>query len=187
MAEDSPWRMADGWTLYYSRNRSRPTCVCRSSVISDRGPATPFRPTIPRSLKSSQFVSRWNRVQSSPNLLVGFPRNDRRKRSIACIRFTRVSRKTRERFPPEGIETILDRITPRIRYDGWIANISIDFLEEVGRWRKIYARIHWALCRNDSKKGYVIFRVLEQSSKMDRSVRGWKIILFRTKFHRDYK
>lgn len=26
--------------------------------------------------------------------------------------------------------------------------------------------------RNDSKKGYVIFRVLEQWSKMDRSVRG---------------
>lgn len=158
MAEDSPWRMADGWTLYYSRNRSRPTCVCRSSVISDRGPATPFRPTIPRSLKSSQFVSRWNRVQSSPNLLVGFPRNDRRKRSIACIRFTRVSRKTRERFPPEGIETILDRITPRIR---WVD-------------REHFVRFSWKKKQGDegkSTRGY-IERCIKESKWFEKGLRN---------------
>lgn len=138
------WR----WTLYYSRNRSRLTYVCHSSVISTRGPASPFRPTILRSLKSSQFVSR---TAMKPRQIVAeSPRRISFRETIEGNHrlrtfYTRKLRKTWEWFDSlqKGSKRFSIQwrrefdIFDTVRCDEWIVNISIDtFLERRSREMK---------------------------------------------------
>lgn len=171
------WR----WTLYYSRNRSRLTYVCHSSVISIRGPASPFRPTILCSLKSSQFVSRTamkpRRIVAESPRRISFRRiwNDRGKPSTAYVLYTQVKENVRTiRFPPEGIETILDPMTPRVWYS-WYRS-----MRRVNR-EHFYRYFSWKKKQGDEGKKiccHVIFKVLEQNA-WNGSIgsKGWKIVV----------
>lgn len=128
------WR----WTLYYSRNRSRLTYVCHSSVISTRGPASPFRPTILRSLKSSQFVSRTamkpRRIVAESPRRISFRETIEGNHRLRTF-YTRKSRKTWERFSIQWRREF--DIVDTVRCDEWIVNISIDtFLERRSREMK---------------------------------------------------
>lgn len=128
------WR----WTLYYSRNRSRLTYVCHSSVISTRGPASPFRPTILRSLKSSQFVSRTamkpRRIVAESPRRISFRETIEGNHRLRTF-YTRKSRKTWERFSIQWRREF--DIFDTVRCDEWIVNISIDtFLERRSREMK---------------------------------------------------
>lgn len=138
------WR----WTLYYSRNRSRLTYVCHSSVISTRGPASPFRPTILRSLKSSQFVSRTamkpRRIVAESPRRISFRETIEGNHRLRTF-YTRKSRKTWERFDSlqKGSKRFSIQwcrefdIFDTVRCDEWIVNISIDtFLERRSRKMK---------------------------------------------------
>lgn len=157
------WR----WTLYYSRNRSRLTYVCHSSVISTRGPASPFRPTILRSLKSSQFVSR-NETASNRRRISSsdfFPWNDRGKPSTAYILYTQVK---------ENVRTILDPMTPRVWYS-WYRS-----MRRVNR-EHFYRYFSWKKKQGDEARKiccHVIFKVLEQNA-WNGSIgsKGWKIVV----------
>lgn len=60
--------MADGgWTLYYSRNRSRLTYVCHSSVISDPAVSRPSLPANDTPLIKIEPIRFANRNETASN------------------------------------------------------------------------------------------------------------------------
>lgn len=160
------WR----WTLYYSRNRSRLTYVCHSSVISTRGPASPFRPTILRSLKSSQFVSRTamkpRRIVAESPRRISFRETIEGNHRLRTF-YTRKSRKTWERFDSRSNDAAsliyLIRSMRRVNREHFYRYFS---------WKKKQGDEGRKICC------HVIFKVLEQNAwNGSTGSKGWKIVV----------